>query len=528
MSTIKNYILLFVLIGTVAIYPQVTVTLPNVSGLVDTEILAPVKVNDLSGLEIASFQFQVNYDQTKISITGVSTSGTLINGASPTLKTDVPGFIRIAYASASNLSGSGTLLNLKIKFLAEGSSPLTYTEEDGFFKSQFGSGGITVVSVDGSATGSFDNLAPVFDSVPAQTVKEGQSLSFTIHATDPESQPLVYSAVAPLPTGASFNASTQEFTWTPTLEQAGTYNVTFIASDGTNSAQITVTIEVTESNTAPKINAIPSKTVSEGETVSFFIEATDDENDPLHYSSSTLPTGAIFDTTTHFFFWTPGFDQQGNYSITFTVSDGKLSSDITVTITVQNVNQAPFFTKTLAADTINAYVPAEEFTYQYEASDPDNDPLTFSLEGAYPLGCSITSSGLLKWAPSANQAGMVYTLTIKVSDGTLSSTTTTVIVVDKVVSARGDELPTVTELYQNYPNPFNPTTTIGYSLKNDSQVSISVFNVLGQEVATLVNAYKKAGYHTVEFKGTNLESGIYIYRITAGNFIDVKRMMLLK
>ena len=534
MSIIKKYIILFVLIGTVAVYPQITVTLPNSSGLVGTEILAPVKVSDLSGLNVSSLQLQINYDNTVISILGVSTSGTIMNGESPGLNnidSGDPGFRKIAWASGTKtLTGSGVLLNLRIKFLVEGSSTLTLDETySQFAKYESGtSTTYTVNAVNGSATGSFENLAPVFDSVSDQTVKEGKTLSFTVHATDPEGQSLTYTN-GELPDGATFNTSTQEFSWTPSLGQAGSYSVLFLANDGKNIGQLTVNIEVTESNTAPKINAIPDTTISEGETVSFYIEATDDENDPLHYSTSTLPSGALFDTTTQYFFWTPNYNQQGNYNITFTVSDGKLSSDITVKITVQNVNQAPFFTKTLAADTISAYEPAVEFTFQYEASDPDNDPLTFSLEGSYPLGCSITSNGLLKWAPTASQVGLVYTLTIKVSDGSLSKTTTTTIVVDQLVSARDpNTLPTATELYQNYPNPFNPTTTIEYSLKNDSHVSISVFNILGQEVVTLVNSFKRAGFHSVDFKGTNLESGIYIYRITAGNFVDVKRMMLLK
>jgi hypothetical protein len=501
--------------------------------LVNSEILAPLNVSNLSGMNISSLQLQINYDKTKISIVGVSTAGTILNGQSVNLNNidaGDPGFRRMAWASGSvTLTGSGVLLNLRIKFLAEGSSTLTldatYSQ---FAKYENNITTVyTVTPVNGSVTGTFTNLAPVFDSVPNKTVKEGQTLTFTVHATDPESQPLIY-ATGTLPTGASFNPATQEFSWTPTLEQAGTYSVIFIASVGTNGAQITVTIEVTESNTAPKIDAIDPKTTNEGVAVSFFIVATDDESDPLTYSVESLPTGAVFDAATHFFYWAPGFNQQGTYNIKFTVSDGKLTSDITVVITVQNVNQSPAFTKTLAEQTISAYVPAVEFTFQYEASDPDGDVLTFSLEGAYPVGCSITSSGLLKWAPTASQVGMVYTLTIKVSDGSYSATTTTVITVDKLVSVNEEKLPTETTLYQNYPNPFNPTTTIEYSLKNDSQVSISVFNILGQEVMSLVNAFKRAGYYSLEFDGTNLESGIYVYRIIAGNYTDVKRMMLLK
>jgi len=83
-------------------------------------------------------------------------------------------------------------------------------------------------------------------------------------------------------------------------------------------------------------------------------------------------------------------------------------------------------------------------------------------------------------------------------------------------------------LSQNYPNPFNPTTKISFSLPKNSDVKLVVFDILGKEVATLVNDYRTAGTHQVEFNASNLASGVYLYRIEAGEFRDVKRMMLIK
>ncbi len=90
-------------------------------------------------------------------------------------------------------------------------------------------------------------------------------------------------------------------------------------------------------------------------------------------------------------------------------------------------------------------------------------------------------------------------------------------------------LPTKFTLEQNYPNPFNPSTTIQYSLVESSIVSLKVYNILGQEVASLIsNEVKNAGVHNITFNANKLSSGIYIYRIQAGNQIISKKMMLLK
>jgi hypothetical protein len=84
------------------------------------------------------------------------------------------------------------------------------------------------------------------------------------------------------------------------------------------------------------------------------------------------------------------------------------------------------------------------------------------------------------------------------------------------------------DLSQNYPNPFNPTTKITYSVPVDGFVSISIFNILGEKVSTLVNANVKAGNYELTFDATGLASGMYIYRMEAGDFNSVKKMMILK
>ncbi len=91
-----------------------------------------------------------------------------------------------------------------------------------------------------------------------------------------------------------------------------------------------------------------------------------------------------------------------------------------------------------------------------------------------------------------------------------------------------ETLPADFTLSQNYPNPFNPTTKINYALPKDEFVTLKVFNILGEEVAKLVEGRVTAGSHSVEFDASNLSSGTYIYRLTAGKFVSTKKMILLK
>jgi hypothetical protein len=89
-------------------------------------------------------------------------------------------------------------------------------------------------------------------------------------------------------------------------------------------------------------------------------------------------------------------------------------------------------------------------------------------------------------------------------------------------------IPRVFSLAQNYPNPFNPSTKISYTLKNNGKVSLVVFDLLGREVAVLANEIQTAGQHQVQFSASSLSSGVYFYKLQAGNEVITKKMMLLK
>ncbi len=170
------------------------------------------------------------------------------------------------------------------------------------------------------------------------------------------------------------------------------------------------------------------------------------------------------------------------------------------------------------------------YQYQVIAHDDDGDTLTYSLTTA-PAFLSINAtSGLVQGTPNSSQAGF-HPITIAVDDGRGGVTTQDYILhvrEPNAINPFANQIPTEFTMFQNYPNPFNPTTQISYGIPQSAHVTIEVYNSLGQKVADLVNEFKPAGYHVVAFEATQFASGIYFYRINAGSYQKVMKMMLMK
>ncbi len=128
-----------------------------------------------------------------------------------------------------------------------------------------------------------------------------------------------------------------------------------------------------------------------------------------------------------------------------------------------------------------------------------------------------SSNILLGWQYVGNNGDLVGIDSIKLTAGLIDA-----------VGKESAQIPTEYEMQQNYPNPFNPTTIIKYALPKESYVNISIYNILGEKVVELVNEMQKAGVYKANFNASNLSSGIYIYRIQAGDFVQSKKMLLLK
>jgi len=506
---------------------QVYVDNVTTSGLT-TEFKIPIKTTTLATADnVLSYNFTGTFDAAKLELTGFDLVGTKGEGGQGVINyNNTTGTVSFAWAKATAISGDGILVYLKAKAKVKG------TQTVGLTTFMYNSGLPVVVTSSGTIT--VVNNAPTFaTATQALTTAENSAVGFTAVATDGDADVLTYSATG-VPTGATFSAA-GVFAWTPSYTQAGTYTVTITATDGIATATLVVTITVTDVNRTPTITLTPAGpyTVAEGSALTIKAVGADVDTDNTFTLSATgLPSGASFAAATGDFAWTPNFSQAGSYTVVFKVKDNK-NAEATVNgvITVTNNNQAPRFDVAGAKQMPDTTIwTGKNFVFTYKAIDPQGDAVSYYLNQPAPENAIIVpSTGVFGWRPVNAQGDKKFFIVVSASDGVLTTNSriaTITVLYDTGVEDNG--VPTAFELFQNYPNPFNPTTSIKYALPKESRVRIAVFNILGQEVATLVNSVKPAGYHSVDFKANNIPSGMYIYKIETESFTQVKKMLLMK
>ena len=290
-----------------------------------------------------------------------------------------------------------------------------------------GNGGTAETSFTITVTES--NAAPVVAAIAAQTVVENTLLTVTASATDADlpADTLTYSLVT-APTGATINAGTGVFGWTPgEADGPGTHNVIVRVSDGAGgTADTSFMITVTESNSAPSLTAIATQTVAENTLLTVTANAADADlpAETLTYSLVTAPTGATINPATGVFTWTPGeADGPGTHNVTVRVADGNGgTAETSFTITVTESNAAPVVAA-IAAQTV---VESTLLTVAASATDTDlpADTLTYSLVSA-PSGATINpSTGVFTWTPGEADGPGTHNVTVRVSDGNGGTTET--------------------------------------------------------------------------------------------------------
>ncbi len=265
-----------------------------------------------------------------------------------------------------------------------------------------------------------ENTAPELSAIGDRDADKGSELKFKISATDKENHTIRYSySSSPELSGASLDAETGEFSWTPGPDTDGKqYEVTFTATDNgeppkTDSETITIFV----GNHPPVFEANkPADTYAglEGDLVTFTVSAKDADNDNLTYTASNLPSGAQFTDTT--FSWQTDYEDAGTYTVTFAVTDDGTPPQSTppkaVTITIGNKNQAPEFEANKPADTYTGQ-EGDLVTFTVSATDLDGDTLTYEALNL-PSGAQFTDT-TFSWQTDDEDAG-TYTITFRAID----------------------------------------------------------------------------------------------------------------
>ncbi len=272
-----------------------------------------------------------------------------------------------------------------------------------------------------AALGISPNSSPELSPIGNKQVDEGQTLEFTVTATDPDEGDTLTFSAGNLPPGADFNADTQAFSWTPAFGDSGSYqDVLFTVTDEGDpplSDSATITITVGDVNRPPGLSPIGDKQVDEGVLLEFAVTGTDpDAGDALVFSASNLPPGASFDGDTQTFSWMSVFGDAGSYQdVLFSVTDDgtpALTDSETITITVGDVNRPP------ELNPIGNKQVEEDQSLEFvvTATDPDEDALTFSASNLPPNASFDVETLTFTWTPAYGDAGSYQDVLFAVTD----------------------------------------------------------------------------------------------------------------
>jgi len=276
------------------------------------------------------------------------------------------------------------------------------------------SDGTLFIGTCGGKLYAFDvNMPPVLNPIGPRTVDEGITLNITITASDPDGDVLTFSSNASFGAFTPINGTATLWSWTPSYGDAGTYWVNFGVSDDEFSDNETVKMTVNDVNRPPVLESIGDRTIDENETLTVDVNATDPDNDVLTYSCNRTDLFTDFDSLTGIGHWTTDYDDAGVYYVEFGVNDGKGGIDNeTIKITVNDVNRPPVL-ESIGDRTIDEN---ETLTVDVNATDPDNDVLTYSCNRTDLFTDFDSLTGIGHWTTDYNDADTYY-VDFGVSDG---------------------------------------------------------------------------------------------------------------
>ena len=347
----------------------------------------------------------------------------------------------------------------------------------------------------------------------------------------------------------------------------GASEIIFTATNPITSSSVSdsILIIVLAVNDAPIISVLADTTIDEDTAIDIYLSANDIENDLLTFSVNT-DTSAIF---TSIFGDTLSLTTENNWNgssnIQVVVRDGMEMDMFTETdttsfqLTVNAVNDTP--SSFVLSEQDSNYITMDNFATDSiiftwdESIDIDGDELLYDFTATLIIDGQVKADYNLEsltnreikidyqsifdeiFAAEVMFAGIEWD--VSVTDGVedvISENGSLNVGINAsaaVLSINGELLPEVFALHQNYPNPFNPVTTLRYDIPENSRVNITIYDMLGRQVKTLVNQTQDAGYKSIIWNATNnygkpVSAGIYLYQIHAGDNMETKKMVLLK
>jgi len=451
--------------------------------------------------------------------------------------------------SAITVSVSSTTLQLTPSSNWNGTSTITAYASVGTFKDS------TTFTLSVTPV----NDAPVITAVSNDSTDEEVEKSIKLSASDVDGDALTYTASSDT-SAVAVTISTDTLKLTPALNYTGTSVITVIVSDNALADTTKFDFKVINVNDAPVIVAVANDTTSEdSDGKALKLSASDIDGDALTYSAFSDTLGLTVTVSNDTVRLKPVADYFGTSKVTAVTNDGAIKDSTTFSFTVLNVQDAPyaFDWVSTASDTIDITKDAANLAEVYklewtESIDVDGDTIDYLLYAKIGVlepdeiydttstSIPITYQEFLEnvFEPFPMLPRVTVQFSMEATDGIDTVKITgdnRVLFINRYeyLSTVSEGIPTEFALHENYPNPFNPTTTLRFDLPELSDMTLIIYNMLGQKVKTFSMQSIPAGYHSVTWDATNdlgvqVGAGVYLYQLQAKDFVKTRKMVLLK
>ena len=332
----------------------------------------------------------------------------------------------------------------------------------------------------------------------------------------------------------------------------GEINLFVISNDDTVDSEHFLVNVISVNDEGPIIDSIPDYTIDEDTSLEIILNASDYDDDEIYFTATSSDSSITTSLQDTLLIVAPQNDWSGSSEITIIASDDSLSDTISFHIFINPVNDSPepfSLIYPMITDTISIHTDTDE-TLQFnweESIDVDSEvsyTTTVALDyfgetytDTYESNEPMVEVTPYEWAvlmTNLNLQRWTLQYTVQASDEEYSiETEGEFVFYNSTLSVENAFIPLSFRLLQNYPNPFNPITTVRYELPEDSFVDVTVYDMLGNVVNNLINTNQSSGYKSIQWDATNnqgepVSAGVYLYKIQAGNFVDTKKMILLK